>query len=130
MRTLTLPLLLAATIGLNACTSPKQPSPVKHVIIIGIDGMSPDGILNADTPVLDSLMAHGSSTMRARAVLPTSSSSNWASMLMGAGPEQHGVTSNNWERDDHTLPPIVTGTEDIFPTIFGTLHQAKPEVVI
>lgn len=130
MRTLTLPLLLAAAIGLNACTSHKQPSPVKHVIVIGIDGMSPDGILNADTPVLDSLMAHGSSTMRARTVLPTSSSSNWASMLMGAGPEQHGVTSNNWERDDHSLPPVVTGTEDIFPTIFGTLHQARPEAVI
>ncbi len=95
MRHSILPLILTAALGLGSCDpSPKIPS-VKHVLVIGIDGLSPDGILNARTPVLDSLMAHGSATMRARAVLPTSSSSNWASMIMGAGPEQHGITSNN-----------------------------------
>ncbi len=102
----------------------------EHVIIIGVDGMSPNGILNAETPVMDQLMAEGSYTLNARGVLPTSSSTNWSSMVSGAGPEQHGITSNGWERDDHILPPVITGTEDIFPTIFGVARVEKPELKI
>ncbi|WPP50840.1 alkaline phosphatase family protein [Catalinimonas niigatensis] len=103
---------------------------VKHVIVIGVDGMSPNGIMNASTPVMDDMMQNGSYTLHARGVLPTSSSSNWASMVSGAGPEQHGVTSNGWERDDYILPPVVTGTEEIFPTIFGVARQQRPDLEI
>ena len=102
----------------------------KHVIVIGIDGMSPDGILNASTPVLDKLMDEGSYTLNARAVLPTSSSTNWKTMVSGAGPEQHGVTSNGWERDTYILPPASKGDEDIFPTIFGVAHASNPDLKI
>lgn len=99
----------------------------QHFIVIGCDGMSPDGIRNAQTPVLDEMLQNGASTFSARAVLPTSSSPNWASMLMGAGPEQHGITSNNWEKDDHTLPPVIAGADGMFPTIFSLLKtQKKP----
>jgi hypothetical protein len=101
---------------------------VKHVIVIGVDAMSPNGIINADTPVMDDLMKNGAYTLNARGVLPTSSSTNWASMVSGAGPEQHGVTTNGWERDDHMLPPVLTGMEDIFPTIFGVSRQQRPEI--
>ncbi len=52
--------------------------------------------------------------MHGRAVLPTVSSPNWASMIMGVGPEQHGITSNEWERDEHVLPPVNEGPEKIF----------------
>jgi len=99
----------------------------KHVIIIGVDGMSPDGIRQAETPNMDSFINNGASTFKARAVLPTSSSTNWASMLMGAGPEQHGITSNSWEKDDFVLPPVISGVEEIFPTIFSVLHEQKPQ---
>lgn len=105
----------------------KSPAP-DHVIIIGVDAMSPDGIINADTPVLDEIMAEGAYTLNARGVLPTSSSTNWASMVSGAGPEQHGVTSNGWERDDFNFPPVTTGTEDIFPTIFGVARTQRPSM--
>ncbi|MCF7568786.1 alkaline phosphatase family protein [Sabulilitoribacter arenilitoris] len=101
---------------------------VKHVIIIGVDAMSPDGIINAETPILDNMMANGAYTLNARGVLPTSSSTNWASMISGSGPEQHGITSNGWERDDHTLPPVLTGLEGIFPTIFGETRQQRPDI--
>ncbi len=102
----------------------------QHVIVIGIDGMSPNGIINAETPVLDQLMKEGSYTLNARSVLPSSSSTNWASMVSGAGPEQHGITSNGWERDDHILPPVLKGTENIFPTIFSVARVQKPELII
>lgn len=103
---------------------------VSHVIVVGVDAMSPDGIRRAKTPNMDFLIKNGSSTMQARAVLPTSSSTNWASMIMGAGPEQHGVTSNGWEKDDFILPPVTTGLEDIFPTIFGVIRQQLPKAEI
>jgi len=42
-------------------------------------------------------MREGAWTLHARGVMPTVSSPNWASMIMGAGPEQHGVTSIDWQ---------------------------------
>jgi hypothetical protein len=65
---------------------------VEHVVVIGVDGLNPNGIRVADTPNFDKLIKGGAHTFHARAVMPTSSSPNWASMIMGAGPEQHGVT--------------------------------------
>lgn len=99
---------------------------VKHVVVIGIDGMSPDGIRHAATPFIDQLLQEGASTMQARGVLPSSSSPNWASMIMGAGPEQHGITSNDWERDDFILPAIAGDRGGFFPTIFTLLHDQRP----
>ena len=99
-----------------------------HLIIIGVDALSPNGVINADTPVMDELMNNGSYTLNARGVLPTSSSTNWASMVSGAGPEQHGITSNGWERDEHTLPAVVQGEEGIFPTIFNVARKQRPEL--
>lgn len=103
---------------------------IKHVIVIGVDGMSPNGIIHANTPNMDFLMKNGSYTLNARGVLPTVSSPNWASMIMGAGPEQHGITSNDWERDEDPFPPIVTGKEEIFPTIFSVIREQKPNAEI
>lgn len=103
---------------------------VEHVIVIGVDGMSPDGILGAEAPNLVWLIENGASTFHARSVRPTSSSSNWGSMIMGAAVEQHGITSNGWERTNHTIKPTATAFDDIFPTIFSELKTQKPKLVI
>ncbi|GMW01238.1 MAG: phosphodiesterase [Candidatus Hydrogenedentota bacterium] len=105
-------------------------SPVRHVVIVGIDGLSPKGIAEAETPNMDLLMRQGSWTFAARAVMPTSSSSNWASMIMGAGPEQHGVTSNDWQPDIFEITPIAKGPGGIFPTLFSVIRQAHAEADI
>jgi predicted AlkP superfamily pyrophosphatase or phosphodiesterase len=102
----------------------------EHVVIVGCDGMSPNGILNANTPVMDQLMKEGAYTLHARGVLPTYSSPNWASMIMGAGPEQHGVTSNNWETNRFQIAPTAVGSGGMFPTIFGVLREQRPQSVI
>ena len=118
----------------SACTSGENSKlkaiEAKHVIVIGVDAMSPNGIINANTPVLDEIMKNGAYTLNARGVLPTSSSTNWASMVSGVGPEQHGVTSNDWERDDYNIPPVRTGMEEIFPTIFGVSREQRPNLEI
>src|SRR5262245_22660919 len=62
----------------------------EHFIIIGVDGLSVDGVARNRSPRIHELMAQGAWTLRARGVMPTLSSPNWASMIMGAGPEQHG----------------------------------------
>ena len=68
-----------------ACDKPTDYK-VKHLVIIGVDAMSPNGILNSKTPVMDEMMAKGAYTLNARGVLPTSSSTNWASMVSGCEP--------------------------------------------
>lgn len=73
---------------------------MKHMVVIGVDGMSPNGIDKANTPNLDILIKSGAHSFKAQSVLPSSSSPNWASMIMGASPAEHGITSNDWERTD------------------------------
>jgi len=38
-------------------------------------------------------------------VLSAASSQNWFSMVGGAGPDQHGVYTNDWERGDSVQTP-------------------------
>lgn len=132
-KTFTLRLVLGALV-LGSCTfSTKEDqaiASIHHVIVIGVDGLSPDGIQRAKTPLLDSMISKGASTFNARAVLPTSSSSNWASMLLGAGTEQHGVTSNGWEKHDHQLPSAVSTPNGSFPSIFTLFKDQKPDAHI
>ncbi len=103
---------------------------VQHVIIIGCDGMSPDGVRKAEAPVMKRMMREGAYTLHARGVMPTDSSPNWASMIMGAGPEQHGVTSNDWETNKFEIEPTARGMGPMFPTIFGELRQRRPSAKI
>ncbi|MFV8370013.1 alkaline phosphatase family protein [Flavobacterium sp. LB2R40] len=102
----------------------------KHVIVIGFDGLSADGLIHAATPNFHKIMQEGAYSFHARAVLPSSSSTNWATMIMGAGPEQHGITSNDWEKDTFTLPAIVQGEDFLFPTIFSLIDKQIPNAEI
>ncbi|MFK5972451.1 MAG: alkaline phosphatase family protein [Flavobacteriaceae bacterium] len=98
---------------------------VQHVILIGVDALSPDAIQKAKTPFMNSLILNGASTMHARGVFPTKSSPNWASMILGAGPEQHGITSNDWELDLTNISPTVADSQGYFPSIFTVLRNLK-----
>jgi predicted AlkP superfamily pyrophosphatase or phosphodiesterase len=108
----------------------------QNLILIGIDGLSPDGIAKAHTPVMDSLAAAGTACMNVQAVLPTSSSPNWASMMMGAGPELHKVRSNSWLRGlPHGRLNCHGRTRKgrrvaSWPTFYGVLRQHRPQAVI
>ncbi len=121
------PLALAIAL-LASCTAkhPHSPTGIEHVIIIGIDGMSSEGLHDAVTPVMDSLITQGSIVWQARAVLPSVSSPNWASMIHGAGPEQHGITSNDWQPDGTGMPPVIVGENGRFPSIFDIVRAQRP----
>jgi len=49
---------------------------MKYVVIIGCDGMSPDGVQKADSPNMHHLMTIGAYSLHARGVMPTVSSPN------------------------------------------------------
>jgi predicted AlkP superfamily pyrophosphatase or phosphodiesterase len=118
-------LLIAAII---ICTSALAQ---RRVVVIGLDGLSPDGILNAPTPVLDSIVRSGSSSMQAKAVFPSSSSPNWASMIMGTSPAHHEIWSNQWKRTDITDKTYCGGTKgQTYPTIFRAVREQRKDATI
>jgi predicted AlkP superfamily pyrophosphatase or phosphodiesterase len=118
--------LLLWLAGSTSRQAEAQVAGVEHFVVIGVDGLSPAGVRRAKTPVLHRMMAEGAWTLNARGVMPTVSSPNWASMIMGAGPEQHGVLSNDWKPGSSPITPTVAGPGGTFPTIFGLLRQQKP----
>ena len=118
--------LMVLLIGATPRQAGAQVPGVEHFVVIGVDGLSPEGIRRAKTPVLHRMMSEGAWTLQARGVMPTVSSPNWASMIMGAGPEQHGVLSNDWKPGKSSITPTVVGSGGIFPTVFGLVRQQKP----
>jgi hypothetical protein len=108
---------------------PAEPAIAWHgprVIIIGVDGLSVDGVASARVPRLRELMARAAWTLEARGVLPTLSSPNWASAINGASPAQHGITSNGYLRHMVEFQPVCQTDGGKFPTIFGLLRTAYP----
>lgn len=103
---------------------------LSHVLIIGVDGLSSDGIRNAATPNIHKLMERGAWTLQSRGVMPTVSSPNWMSLLSGAGPEMHGVHANEWERTKFKIAPACQGPEGIFPGLFSVIRSQRPTATL
>ena len=97
----------------------------KHVILIGSDGFGAYAFEKARVPNLRMMMAKGAYSLEARAVLPSSSAVNWASMIMGSGPELHGYTE--WGSKTPEVPSRVIGKGNIYPTIFSLIDEQLPE---
>jgi len=101
---------------------------VKHVVLIGIDGLGANYISKEEMPTLANLMATGSYSLHARSVLPSSSADNWASMFMGAGPELHGFTE--WNSKTPEVPSRQLDQYGLFPSIYTLLREQKPKADI
>lgn len=118
---------IAFAILMAACTQQRKPV-AEHVILIGLDGWGSYSVEKAEMPNVKALMEQGASTLQKRAVLPSSSAVNWASMFMGACPELHGYTE--WGSKTPEIPSRVKIENDIFPTIFQLLRKAEPHAEI
>lgn len=113
--------LLLLIFAINA-----QAQTVKHVVIIGIDGLSTDGVKTAKTPNIHKLMEQGSYSFQCKAQMPTVSSPNWASVIDGAPPKDHGIWSNAWKVHDIKDSVYCHGKKGhIFPTIFRVMREQK-----
>ncbi|TVZ26680.1 type I phosphodiesterase/nucleotide pyrophosphatase [Gillisia sp. Hel_I_86] len=96
-----------------------------HIILIGIDGFGAYAFEKAKIPNIRKMMKNGSYSLQARSVLPSSSAVNWASMLMGSGPELHGFTE--WDSQEPELPSATLGESGIYPTIFSVIDTQLPK---
>lgn len=83
----------------------------EHVVIISVDGLRPDAIARFGATTLQRLMREGSYTLQARTILPSKTLPSHTSMLTGVDVDQHGITWNTDEVDEH-------GHVDV-PTVFG-----------
>jgi len=101
----------------------------KHVVLIGLDGVSSEGFQYARTPVMDELIRNGSLSLITRSVIPSVSAPNWATILSGAGPEQHGVTSNEWSFSNEPFEPTVKDSEGYFTSIFTIIRKQAPKAI-
>jgi predicted AlkP superfamily pyrophosphatase or phosphodiesterase len=76
------------------------------IILFSIDGMRPDGLIQADTPTIDSLIGAGASTMTARTVMPSVTLPCHTSMLRGVDVPRHGITSNVFQPLARPVPSL------------------------
>jgi arylsulfatase A-like enzyme len=82
-----------------------------HVVVISIDGLRPDAIEQFGAKTLLRLMREGSYTLGAKTILPSKTLPSHTSMLTGVDADQHGITWNEEQMDEH-------GHVDV-PTVFG-----------
>jgi len=122
------PLMLFGFLSLATAQVDRDSGP--HVIVLGLDGLSVDGYARSKSPRIHELAARAAWTLEARGVMPTLSSPNWASIISGAGPEQHGITSNGILHKMATLSPVCHDENGKFPTIFGVLRRQRPSARI
>lgn len=111
------------------CKQVSQPENIKHVIVIGVDGMSVGGLLESSTPHFDEYIKNGAYCFNTRNVLPTISSPNWEAMLTGSGVALTGVTSNDWRFDNYNLPPVVTTENGRYPDIFYAIKKSNSSLI-
>lgn len=108
--------------GLMGC----QPQPkAKHVIIIGMDGMSSAAYRHADMPFLQSQAETGAYALRKRSCLPSSSAINWATMLCGSNPELHGFL--HWGTKTAELEQRQVEESGSYPSVFRLVRDQRPD---
>jgi len=82
------------------------PGIARHVLIISVDGMRPDGITAAQAPNLLSLLQRGAHATHAETVRPSITLPSHTAMLTGLDFKNHGVVWNNY-RPGHIAHPTV-----------------------
>jgi predicted AlkP superfamily pyrophosphatase or phosphodiesterase len=124
MRTrLAAPSILFLALAAAACGEADQrfwPTPGAgarpKLLLVGWDGVRPDVLAQVSTPNLDTLVALGAFSPRARASLPTVSGPCWSSMLTGVEPAKHGVLNNDFSSNRYReYPDFLTRIEQTNP---------------
>ena len=77
------------------------------VILVSVDGMRPDGVLQAETPTMDSLIARGATTLKAQTVMPSVTLPCHTSMLRGVDVPRHGITTNTFQPLARPVPSLI-----------------------
>ena len=93
-------------------------TPRAKVLVIGIDGVRPDVLAQANTPNLDRLAAEGYFSARAETRFPTVSGPGWSSFLNGVWLDRHGVVNNEFTGEQYDrYPDFLTRIEEVRPDL-------------
>ena len=121
--------VLCCFAALMAACHPAQKNAIPrydHVVILGFDGLAAMDLDSADCmPYFKSLALKSARTLHKRAVLPTWSATNWATMMMGVGPDATGYTQ--WNSKEPVFTPSDLGPNGVFPTVFTQFRIARPD---
>lgn len=91
----------------------------RKVMIIGIDGTRSDALQQANTPVVDSLIANGTYTFNAYNTGITVSGPSWSTIMTGTEYLKHNVTNNDYTNSRFTLYPyFTTRAKSIKPNLY------------
>lgn len=94
----------------------------RKIVVITIDGGDPDYFRYSDIPNINQMMANGFQ-VTANSVIPSVTNVNNISIVTGAPPAKHGITSNYWytpqtEKGVFMESPKFILTKNIFQKIF------------
>jgi predicted AlkP superfamily pyrophosphatase or phosphodiesterase len=79
---------------LLACPGAWAGQPVRHVVLVTVDGLRPDAIAAAPAPNLQQALQAGASTLGARSVTPPETLPAHVSIATALPPARHGVSTN------------------------------------
>lgn len=96
----------------------------RHVIVLGLDGLSARATARTSAPAIRRMMAEGAGTLHSRSVLPSSSSINWHSFFTCSASEQHGYVS--WDSKEPKFPAMETTGRGLYPDVFSELRRIRP----
>ena len=90
----------------------------RKVLVIGIDGCRSDALQQANTPVLDGLIASGLFTYDAWHCGITVSGPSWSTIMTGTWWNKHGVTSNAYTGSNfNSYPYFPTRAKELKPNL-------------
>lgn len=99
----------------------KKGLPLEKVLLIGIDGLRPDGLQKADTPNIDALVSEGAYSFAAQTGEYTMSLPGWSCIFTGVWENKHHVFANPEENVE-----INANFED-YPSFFTQAKRYQPE---
>jgi len=101
-----------------AASAATRPIPqISRVLLVSVDGLRPDLVLQANAPVMQSMLGRGSHTLWARTTALAVTLPSHVSMLTGVPPGKHGIEWNSALPLTHPIYPA-------WPTIFEIARKA------
>jgi predicted AlkP superfamily pyrophosphatase or phosphodiesterase len=134
-------LLLLAACHARGVPAPSQartpPGPIKHVILVTIDGLLPQSYLQPQAhglavPTLRAMKAGGAWSAGARSVYPAITLPSHTTMVTGREPGEHGINANiAFDPLEKNHEALKYYAEDIaVPTLWDLAEQAGDRVAI
>lgn len=113
--------ILILTCLITAGTYVKAQDKTKKILVIGVDGIINTAFGYASTPGVDQLLEDASYSMSGYSTVPAYSTTGWATLLTGVGPQKHGAEANK---------TFVGNKFNTFPSVVNRIKSANPEIKI